>query len=764
MTATGTARTESPLLARLPETRDGSFWDGTHRSYIPGRELGIDPSLTLHRTSATDIDPVTAELIRYSLLNINLEHTALLSKLAVSQLVIMNRDYQSAILTEDAEILLVGPCVQFFARCASLGAQYTLEHRSKNPGIRQGDMFLNNDPYVGASHQMDTSLLAPVFIGDELFCWVTNTLHHQDLGGNAIGSFCHDAIDAWDEPMRWPPIKIVEGGELREDIERLWTRQSRFPVVVGMDLRAAIASNEFARGKIVELVERYGADVVKGVMRGTQDANERLFVERLRSIPDGRWSQRFYSEGASPGDPNIYTLQVNITKSDDRLIVDNLGTDAQVGSISMTYAGFTGAVLAAVMSNLAPDLAGAFGGPYRRVEFRPEPGLIICADSPAAVTCAVFSITMLVNGSANAVAKMLSCGDGATREQVLGGTYSQPGGTCVITGFTEGQFWQAGTGNVSVGSFGATPIRDGVDFGGQWWMPGGMGVNVEDDEEGTPALMLYRRCVSPGLDGAGRNRGGLGVVSAVLLREDGMIQYATGESIPSGAGMMGSQPGSRAHVRVVAGSDAGEQLAASQIPLDSADVNGQHSELPWKTTRHALHAGDVVEGLYPNMPGYGDPLRRKPAAVLDDVVVGLLDPAIARRVYGVIVSDGTVDEGATAAERLRVRTERLSGRVPEALVAPPAGAKPVGELLHVVDGRWWCNGADLGSSEGNYKDSAIKLEVAMRAVGPEYESPFEDIADQVVFREFICPVTGYRIDTEIALRHQPPLHDFMVVN
>jgi N-methylhydantoinase B len=303
-----------PLLDDLPEVRDPAFWDGTQQSYIPGPELKIDPSLKLHRSFARDIDPVTYELIRYSLLNINLEHTALLQKLAVSQLVILSRDYQCAMLTEDAEIVLVGPCIQFFAKLAGLGVQYVLEHRAKNPGIAPGDIFFTNDCYIGASHQQDGSLLAPVFVGDELFCWVTNTLHYQDVGGGSVGSFCHDASDAWQDPPHWPPVKMVERGQLREDIERLFVRQSRFPAVVGMDLRAAIAAIEFVRGKMTELVARYGADVVKGVMRGMLDAGERLFVERLRAIPNGRWSHRFYSEGAKPGDKSIYTLQVNITK------------------------------------------------------------------------------------------------------------------------------------------------------------------------------------------------------------------------------------------------------------------------------------------------------------------------------------------------------------------------------------------------------------------------------------------------------------------
>ena len=65
--------------------------------------------------------------------------------------------------------------------------KWTLENRSENPGIEDGDIFLTNDPWVGATHQSDVAVMAPVFWEGKLFCWVVNTLHQWDLGGTAPG-------------------------------------------------------------------------------------------------------------------------------------------------------------------------------------------------------------------------------------------------------------------------------------------------------------------------------------------------------------------------------------------------------------------------------------------------------------------------------------------------------------------------------------------------------------------------------------------------
>lgn len=750
-----------PRLAGLPPLREPGFWDGVAHSYIPSGDLSVDPSLSLHRTGADAIDPVTFEVIRYSLLNLNLEHSALLEKLAVSQVIILGRDYQTAIMTQDGESLFVGPGVQYFANSASLSVQYTLENRSKNPGIDLGDMFLSNDVFVGAPHQPDACLAAPVFIGDELFCWVSNTLHYQDVGGSAPGSFCWDARDAWDEGQNWPPIKLVEAGELRTDVEQLFVRQSRFPMEVGMDLRAAIAANEYTRRKVVELVDRYGADVVKGVMYGTLDAGEQLFVERLASIPDGIWSHRVYTEASVPGDRSLYTYQVNVRKIGDRLIVDNRGTDPQAGAINISFAAFAGGALAAIMGQIVPDLAGAFGGPYRRVEFRPEPGLLNCADFPAAVSpSGAITTEMHINTMCIAIAKMLSCGDDETRDLMLGPTFTASS-TLPFAGVDQqGEPYLALAAEVMLASFAGTASRDGDDFGGHWWIPNGIGPNVEDLEAKVPALYLYRYALPLDLGGAGRHRGGVGLVGGVTTRntQGGVLLWTLAEAFPTGQGVLGAPPAAKSDVTIVSGSDVYDRLAAGRIPHSANDVAGKIDKPLWKTINVPIQDGDLFEYRFPGMAGYGDPLRRTPEHVCADFAAHMLDEATALRVYGVVIEDGAVDADATLARRREMRKARL-GREPGEAIDPPAGARRVGELLHVVDGRWWCNGADLGPVTDNYKEQAVLRESRTQDIGPEFETTDAEMVAHAVYREFICPVTGYRIDAEIDLVGHAPLHD-----
>src|SRR5215470_750240 len=268
-------------MKKVSELKKNVAFDGVTNPYIPGERLTISPRLKLHRTFAENVDPVTFEVIRHNLWNINLEHGATIQRISGSPVAIFALDLNPSILTEDAEFIYFGPYMQYMSGVTDTQVKWILEYRSDNPGIRDGDMFLANDPWVGAAHQMDVMLICPVFWNGELFCWVTNCLHQYDLGGITPSSFCPSARDAFDEAILIPPVKIIENDEIRRDIEEVYLRSSRKPDLVALDFRAQLAGNTTASNRILELIRRYGAGTVKGVMKRIIDNGERVFLQKL---------------------------------------------------------------------------------------------------------------------------------------------------------------------------------------------------------------------------------------------------------------------------------------------------------------------------------------------------------------------------------------------------------------------------------------------------------------------------------------------------
>jgi N-methylhydantoinase B len=744
---------------------DTTQWDGRRHGYIPSEPPVIHPALTLHNASTSDIDPVTADVVRYALMNINLEHANLIQRLAVSPVVMVARDFQASIMTEIGDCVYLGSGVQYYSNFHSLIVKYIMEHHQAET-LSDGDMLLCNDPYIGCAHQCDTSVVAPIFVDGKLFCWIGNAMHFQDLGGTVPGSLCVSAEDCWQESAIWTPITLVEKGRVRTDVEDLFVRQSRFPDMTRMDLRAAYGSLETTRKKIVALIERYGPEVVKGMMNRVVDAGEELFKERLSRIPDGRWSYRASMEGSVPGDHGFYRYQINVAKRGDRIIVDNEGSDPQVGAINVTYAGMSGCVLASFATQMLPEMAGAFGGAYRRIEFRPTPGTVTCADYPAAVSAsAVFTQMHVLNVAATPVCMMLASGDQETRDLILGAPAPNLASVLMAGADESGQpFFMSDTDGL-LGSLGARASRDGVDVGGQWWIPDSLGTNSEEMENQAPIVVLRRDLLAVAGDGAGRYRAGVGVRKTMMIR--GVTQAAMvvhqNENVPRGAGLFGGNPGSLATCRLKTQTDAVDQFAHGRLPRTIDEVTGEETILEFKGGPAAVANGDIIEWVSPAAAGYGDPLLRDTGAVLADFRARMISAEAASRVYGVVIDDGAVDEDATRARRAALRAERLGGATPGELVQPPEGARRIGDLLAIVDGRWWCNGADLGSAAENYKDRAVVRDVPVRQIADEFDVPNHEIADQWVHREFICPITGYRIDSELVMVGEASLHDLMPV-
>jgi N-methylhydantoinase B len=534
------------------------------------------------------------------------------------------------------------------------------------------------------------------------------------------------------------------------------------PHAVLTDLRAAIAAIGSARSKIEALVERYGAAVVKTVMKGTLDASEAAFAERLAQVPDGRWSHRAFTEAAVPGDRGVYAYQINITKSDGCLIVDNQGTDPQAGSINVTYAGFAGAVLAAITQQMTADLAGAYGGVYRLVEFRPEPGLLNCADHPAAVSpSGAFTTELQLNIAGIAVAKMLACAGAEVRGLALGPCIPHFYGTVQGGADAQGKVFIFPNVDGMMGALGGMPRRDGIDVGGHYWIPDGIASNCEDLEARYPVLILSRRLLARGADGAGRHRGGLGFVELTVTRNALAFQLGlySNESFTKAQGLFGANPGTRASLRLRRSTDVAEQLEAGMVPFSIDDLTGEEEHVGFKAAPLEIGAADVWEWVSPSAAGYGDPLLREPAAVLADMVAGGLSHDVAQRVYGVVIAGDVVDEDATDARRRALLRGRLDGAEPGDTVDPPPRARRIGDILHAVAGRWWCNGVDLGAIGSNYRELCLIRETPARKIAPEFDAHDVEMADQVVLREYLCPVTGYRIDAELARAGEPLLHD-----
>jgi N-methylhydantoinase B len=719
---------------------------------------GVD----LHSDFESEIDPVTYEVIRHALWNINLEHGNAIIRASGSPIVVYGHDFNSCIMTEDTEYVFSGPFVQFLASSCDLAASWVMEHYGENPGIADGDMFLTNDPWIGATHQMDVTLLCPTFVDGQLFCWVANTLHQTDVGGTTPGSFCPDAPDVFYESTPIPPIKILEAGHLRPDLEAMYVRRSRLPDLLALDLRAAIAGNEVARRRIVELVDKYGATTVKGVMRGIIDHAEGVFVERLRALPDGTWRDRAYLEHALPGDRQVYRVGLSLRKEDDRLIWSNEGTDPQAGSLNCTTAGWRGALINAASVAFCYDLLYAVGGPLRHMEFDARPGTLSSAEHPGAVSAApAFVIEMVLGLAGNAMGRMM-IRDSDQRTNIFTSSAASTSAVDVMSGVdATGRPWATPHMEIVGGGICAFSHRDGVSSGGVIYDLKGRMPDVEEAEQYAPLLYLYRR-EEPDSGGAGRWRGGNAVVAAHVPHHVDEINHdVTGSSfaVPSGIGLFGGYPGGPSTVVQRIGSDVHDWLARGQLPGDMRDLQGDERLLQPKERYVVQRGTDVNEFRICAGAGYGDPLLREPERVAEDERLRAITRDAAREIFGVVLTEaGAVDAEGTSVLRLEQRRERIGT---EPCARQEGEGARIGEYLLLAGERIVCRmcARDLCDKSENYKHAAVRRDLPITAAGPLFGEPKRFVDADVQLRQFACPGCATLLETEVAIAGDEVVHD-----
>ena len=186
----------------------------------------------------SSIDPITFEVIRHKLEAITEEQAITLKNVSGSPVVTEATDFNVGIYLADGSIVNMGPQVIFHAGTMSTVIYSIIENFSDNPGINEGDMFILNDPYRGAIHQPDVSIVMPIFHEGRRIAWTGSCAHELDTGGMTFGSWAFGATDVQQEAMLLPGVKIVEKGVLREDIWQMIMGMTRLPHVVGLDFKA----------------------------------------------------------------------------------------------------------------------------------------------------------------------------------------------------------------------------------------------------------------------------------------------------------------------------------------------------------------------------------------------------------------------------------------------------------------------------------------------------------------------------------------------
>lgn len=721
----------------------------------------------------TRLDPFTFEVLRHRIWAINDEAAASLCNISGSPVATEIRDFNTALMNARGDAFIIGSYICSHAISQQQIVYHILKHYAENPGIGVDDVFICSDPYAGAIHQNDVTVVAPIHWNGELIAWAGATIHEIDVGGpiqGSQGSIGAQSIFGEGPPM--PPLKIVEGGRLRKDIEAEYLVRSRTRELNALDLRAKLAAVELSKQRILQLVERRGVDLFLNLVDDMIDFSEVRLRARLRGIPDGTWRHESYIDCDDGKTQKLYPCRLTLTKKGDSLHFDFTGTAPQAPAvINCTYVGVLTGVMSAMLAELCYDIPWSVAGVSRVLTIEAPPGTLVNASWPAgcskATTAGSFVATTV---SAVCISRMLAASD-QLRDHVMAPWHGALPTQELFGVDQRGRPFGAALLDPMAGGSGARIDQDGIDSGGFLRSLCCTIANVESVEFRYPVVYLSRRHqVDSG--GAGKYRGGAGITLMYTPIDTDHIptnvMHSYGVEQPEAVGLSGGHPCGTNEVALLRGSDVWARLEAGSLPMGLEDASGR-LDVPPSLTLSDLTRGDLYRTVTGGGAGYGDPLDRDPERVRIDVRWGLVSVAAARTLYGVVVDERglAVDVAATQTQREQLRALRLQGARPGtgylAELPDLGSAGRIGGLSEYIDvvtaaagsQRWFrCTcGRPLCPANQNVKEAMLQTEEPLTSSGPMCNP--RQIGGRFRFRRFLCPGCGRQLETEVALAGAP---------
>ncbi|MEO3388643.1 hydantoinase B/oxoprolinase family protein [Mesorhizobium sp. CAU 1741] len=494
-----------------------------------------------------------------------------------------------------------------FVGVMAFAVKAVIDKAARQDGIKDGDVWIFNDPYDGGTHLSDFRLVKPVFRDGKVFCFLASVGHWHDVGGNVPGNYNPAATECFQEGMLIPPVKLFEAGVYKSDIVDILSANSRLPLSLYGDLNGQINALELGQKRVVELLDEYGDATIAQCLGELKSRAAQMMRAQIKGLPSGTVSAEDFLDNDGISDEPL-KIALDLTIDGDRMVMDfSRSSPACAGPVNISRSTTVAACYVALKHIFGDVPANA--GVLEPVEFRIDEDSLLSVRAPKPVGGYTETILRLIDVVFQAVAQIapapaMACAYGTINALSLAGHR------------TNGQRWVMFS--FFGGGHGAHGAGDGLNHG-----------NAPISTATIPPLEILETAypvrftkwgLRPDSGGAGAYRGGLGAIYEIELLEKNADVFLFGER------------GKFAPKGVVGGGDA----ALNRFTYEQAD--GDHTP-PMVSKMVGIHIdrGQKVRLETPGGGGYGSAFERDAEAVARDVRQGFVTAARARQDYGVVL-------------------------------------------------------------------------------------------------------------------------------
>ncbi|MDP3250825.1 MAG: hydantoinase B/oxoprolinase family protein [Hydrogenophaga sp.] len=450
--------------------------------------------------------------------------------------------------------------------------------------MREGDVFITNDPWKGTGHLNDFVVVTPCFLAGTPVALFCATSHVMDIGGLGFGP---DGTDVHMEGLFIPMLKLFSQGEPNETLMAMLSANTRQPMETEGDTYALASCNDVACKRLVEMMTEFELDSLDSLADFIVERSRAAVLDAVRQLPQGTWTNRMTVDGYD----EPIDLVASLTVSSDGIHLDYSGTSPMSTrgiNVPINYAAaYTMFGLACAVAGDIPNNSGSLSV----FSVSAPVGCVLNAPAPAPVS------------TRHVIGQMLPDVVFGCLRQIIPERVPAEGASCVwlltlrgpTADATQGRYGFT-MGFTSNGGTGARERKDGLSATA---FPTNLnGTPVEIAETQTP-LIFWRKELREGSGGEGEKRGGLGQVIEVestcgkpfeiLASFDriahpprgrdgggngaaGFIGLSSGQTL-RGKGVQEIAPGQRLLIQTPGGGGSGDprKRPPSQVEADLAD-------------------------------------------------------------------------------------------------------------------------------------------------------------------------------------------------
>ena len=484
-------------------------------------------------------DPIELEIFKNLYHSIAEEMGAALRRTAFSPNIKERRDYSCAVFDSAGEVIAMGDHMPVHLGSMPMSVRAAIAAGEMAPG----DVVMLNDPFRGGTHLPDITLVAPVYVRPRRRpgraspdFYVASRAHHADVGGAYAGSMglCREI---YQEGFRIPPVRIMRAGAMERDVLALLLNNVRTPEEREGDLGAQIAACHTGAERLQEVCSRYGIDRAQRAAQELLQYSEQLMRSFLRQVTPGTYRAEDFldNDGISNTPVKIaVTLSVTGRVSGPVVTVDFTGSDPQVeGSINAVEA-ITYSACFYVFRCLLADDVPATAGLMRPIRVIAPEGSVVNARPPAAVAGGNVEtsqriVDVLLRALAQAIPDRIpAAASGTMNNLTIGGIDPRTGQPFAYY-------------ETIAGGMGARPGKSGVS-GVHTHMTNSLNTPAEALEYAYP-LRVRRYSLRSGSGGAGKHRGGDGIVREIEVLTDCEVTLLADRRTRGPWGLAGGEAG-----------------------------------------------------------------------------------------------------------------------------------------------------------------------------------------------------------------------------